>query len=258
MRFVASFILLVSASFLAENVVSLSIESCKSYDAAKLYADATEIVKEVDSLLPSYRTASGVLVTIVDEDDGEDSGGGTNTDGSYQTFIFNGTEIFPDGICDIPTNDGNSRCDTENGGSTITYLLGPADVIAFVACSPPEMRYFSYDTIISTRLTEEYPFYPGQPFGDTISHMSINTSEIGNAFDQPILVVLSADYKAAQTVADAYISTNKISASSVSIHGIDANTVRLWDRSNGQTWQETAPDILSMVARMAVPAATAK
>ena len=235
----------------------LSNQMCKTYDKS-LGLDAHSIVNAANELLPSYDIFSGLLINIVDEEDGEDAGGGTNTEGSYQTTLFNGTEIFPAGICDIPDNGGNPRCGTDSGG-TISFLLGPADVLAFYLCSPPPMRYYSYDTIIATRLTEQYPFYPGQPFGDTISNAKINISSSADdedddtAFDKPILIIQSADLAAAEAVANAYVATKKVDRAAISIRGIDSGTVRLWDRSGGKSWQDSRPDILSIVSRMTMP-----
>ena len=231
----------------------LSPELCRSH-STELYATASTMLDQAaaDILSMGYsKISNGVMVNVVDEDDGEDAGGGTNTNGSYQTIFFNGTDIFPPGICDIPGNTGDPRCDSESG-STLSFLLGPADVMVFIACTPPEMRYFSFDTIIDARLTEEYPFYPGQPFGDTISNMNINTTN-SDIFDQPVLVLHSADAAAATAVADLFVSAGIIDRESISIRYVDADIVRLWDRSNGQSWEDSKPDILSFVSRMTMP-----
>lgn len=248
------YLLILSLATLIWDTIGLSNGMCKTYDNQTLPLNASSVVKEANELLLSYKIFNGLMINIVDEDDGEEAGGGTNTKGSYQTLLFNGTEVFPPGMCDIPDSHGSPRCDTDSG-ATIAFLLGPADVVAFYVCSPPSMRYYSYDTIIDTRLTEDYPFYPGQPFGDTISNAKINTSdsEDHSPFDQPILIIQSADLTAAEDVANAYIATNKVDPAAISIRGIDSSTVRLWDRSAGQTWEESQPDVLSVVSRMAIP-----
>ena len=237
----------------------LTTELCQSYDESKLYQESLFISNKVDDILvPDVfaKVVTGVMVVIVDEDDGEEAGGGTNTAGSYQTFIFNGTEIFPDGICDIPGNEGGPRCDPDTG-STISFLLGPTDAISFVGCTPPPMKYFSYDVIIDARLTEEYPFYPGQPFGDDLSHMNINVSatesQSQSIFDQPFVVVHTADGESAQATLDAYVATGDIKESAVNTREISSSTVRFWDRANGATWYDSKPDILSLVSRLSVP-----
>lgn len=129
-----------------------------------------------------------------------------------------------------------------------------------MGCTPPPVRYFSYDTYIDVRTTEQYPFYVGQPFGDTVSHRTINATgteaDPGNVFDEPMLLIHTGDGAAARAVSEAYVSSGGISAEAVSVRQIDASTVRLWDRSGGKTWQESQPDILSMVGRMTLPEKT--
>ena len=96
--------------------------------------------------------------------------------------------MFPAGVCDDLNNLGGDGSVCGDSGHAISFMLGPADVIAMYSCSPPPMRYFAYDLIIDQRLTEEYPFKPGQNFGDTISSRTINTTaEDDDVFDQPAL-----------------------------------------------------------------------
>jgi hypothetical protein len=181
--------------------------------------------------------------------------------GSYTTFFFNSTEILPEGICDIPPNPlnggGGERCFGETSESTYSFLLGPADAIAVVGCTPPPVRFFSFDVDISVRTTEEYPYYVGQPFGDTVSYRIINTTGLPedplNVFDEPMLLIHSADGASANMVANAYVSNGGIADSAVSLRQIDTETVRLWDRSGGQSWRESKPDILCMIGRMTMP-----
>lgn len=162
--------------------------------------------------------------------------------------------MFPAGVCDDLNNlagDGSVCGDSDHA---ISFMLGPADVIAMYSCSPPPMRYFAYDLIIDQRLTEEYPFKPGQNFGDTISSRTINTTaEDDDVFDQPALILHSADANAAQRVADAYVEHGGVDPRTISVRYVSPGTVRLYDRSAGQTWREAAPDVLSMVARLSLP-----
>jgi hypothetical protein len=117
------------------------------------------------------------------------------------------------------------------------------------------MRYFSHDVFISVRTTNEYPFYPGQNFGDSISMMNINTTSSSDAdgvFEKPSLIIHAADGHAAETVRKAYIDAG-MSADAISIRGIPASTVRLWDRSVGDSWEISRPDLLGLITRLSVP-----
>ncbi len=143
----------------AKAFTPLTQSLCQQRDNSSLWSAAKSIADAADVLLvPSAfsRVVDGFLAVIVDEDDGENNGGSTNTDGSYATFFFKGSDIFPNGVCDIPQNSGKPRCGSSGEGMATTFMLGPADAIAFVGCSPPAgLRYFSYDVDIGTRLTEE-------------------------------------------------------------------------------------------------------
>ena len=183
--------------------------------------------------------------------------GSTNTFGSYATFVIpNGTDLFPSGMCDLQGPNPKPICNSSDG-STESFILGPADVIAFYACTPPPMKYFSYDVVITERITEEYPFYPGINFGDAISFRNINvTNKATNVFDQPTVIIHASDASAARKVGQAFIdnSEGSITAQDISVRGIaSGNPVRLWDRSNGQPWQVSQPDILAFIARASVP-----
>ena len=82
---------------------------------------------------------------MVDEEDGKEDGG-SNSFGSYFSFSFDGEEIFPDGLCEMPTNSigEEPRCDPLTN-ETLSFLMGKADALSIVSCTPPPMRYFSYD-----------------------------------------------------------------------------------------------------------------
>lgn len=234
----------------------LNSNQCKDDNSDVLFGLADQIANQADAyLVPSQfkSVVSGYLVLIEDETDGEEAGGGTNTFGSYFGFAFNSSDVFPPTMCSIPTNTGGKRCDPTSI-TALSYLLGPRDVIAFVSCTPPPMKYFSYDMIIDVRLTEAYPYYPGQNFGDPISNLNVNV-EGASAFDQPVVVIHAADTIAASQVSNAYVNfaNGSISFSSVSVRGIPSSTVRLWNRANGMQWEDSRPDILSLIMRLSVP-----
>ena len=178
----------------------LTSKACSEFrsDQAKLYSMAQETIMRVDEHLKRSKevesVAEGFVVTIVDEEDGIDAGGGTNTLGSYNTAIFNGTQLYPGDMCEaVPGLDGKPRC-----GYTESFLLGSSDVMVLYMCSPPPVRYFSHDLILAVRLTEEYPFYPGQNFGNAISHLSIQVDNNESVFDEPFVIVHAFDEDAAK------------------------------------------------------------
>ena len=223
-------------------------------DKNKLFSLAEETLTRVDEyFVNSKEVAShlgGYVVTVVDEDDGVDAGGGTNTMGSYNSVLFNGTSLFPGDMCEaVPALSGDTRC-----GYTDSFLIGASDAMVIYMCTPPPTRYFSHDVLISARLTEEYPFYPGQPFGNAISHMTIHVDNNESIYDEPFVLIHAADEDAVKRTTDAFLFAG-VPQSQINVRYISPSTVRFWDRSNGQSnnWKETAPDIISHVGRVSVP-----
>lgn len=240
--------------------LTLSPDQCSRHQSTNLRNTATSFVEEVDDLLvPSVfkKVVRGYFLTVVNEENGINDGGSTNTFGSYGSFVIpNGTDLFPVGMCELQGPNPKPICNSTDN-STVNFILGPADVIAFYACTPPPMKYFSYDMVITERITEEYPFYPGINFGDAISFRTINvTNKDTSVFDQPAVVIHSSDAAAARKVGQAFenLSGGNITARDITIRGIASNNpVRLWDRSGGQPWQVSQPDILAFIARVSVP-----
>lgn len=219
---------------------------------AQLY----QLGKKLDEdLVPSQfsRVVDGYYVFIVDEEEGENSGGGTNTFGAYGAFFFNGTEILPDGFCDFDAYDHSHKLCLPDD-STMSFSLGPADAIAFYGCTPPPMRYFSYDVDLNIRTSEEFIYYIGQPFGDAISNRNINISTSNNSdkFNQPHVLIHAANGATADTISKAYQKYG-IDRTAVSIRGLTDETIRLWDRSISRDWQQSRPDIMNMVSRITLP-----
>lgn len=234
---------------------ALTHEECISFDMktlSKSISKTTKKVKEVVGENDKYRVETGFMHMIVDEADGEESGGGTNTFGCYGTTLFNGPSIFPDGVCDIPTSEGDDRCGEDGTGATVSFMLGETDVLAMLMCTPPPVKYYSYDVDIATRLTETYPYYPGVNFGDPINYRNVNLENKDNVYNQPILVLHSYDNDAANEVADAYVDALGINRDSINIKGL-SDTVLYYDRTNNQTWYESQPDILSFIFRVTGP-----
>ena len=247
----------------------ITAEDCSNLDIAQLYFTANEVAKKADDYLsPYFRSIyEGQWRDAVDEKQGLRNGGFTYTFGSYGTTFFNSSEILPAGICDIPMYEDNSdssssRCSAKDG-LTDTFLLGAVDVIAFVLCTPPPVRYFGHDMILSARLTEDYPFYPGVYFGDAISFREISDAlllPISNdeshspkdVFNQPVVILQSMDTLAADKVRSAYIAAG-MDSRSIFIREVSSQVVRAWDRSHRKPWQASDPDILRIISRIAIP-----
>lgn len=243
--------------------------SCKTYNAPLLFGQATKAANAADkALLDSGRFArvvNGFAVVIVGPDTGETNAGGTNPLGAYMTYIADSTEIFADGqgkgsqqVCDaVPacTNSTqvqvcNPRCFNPNNNSTdtISMMLGPADAVVFTGCAPPPMKYYSFDQYIIARTTEAQPYYPGTNFGDSLSLDDIQGDDTEGYFDKSLTVIQSGDEAVLQAVTKAY---EDVGVAKVKQLGVDFDTVRAWDRSQG--FEASRPDMLDTVMRMAVP-----
>lgn len=223
-----------------------------------LKADA--ILSQMDELLKDDfpQQFKGRYALVLDESSGQENGGGTNTDGFYATSWFNGTEILPPGACDIPKNDGKTPRCTQEEPWTDSFMLGPRDVMVMVGCTPGQVRYFGYDIIIDVRMTPEF-FYPGINFGDDVNNVHLaRTLEVdptsADLFNRPIMYGHSADSTSGNAVLEAFaVATNYDAASTAHVRGLDTEVVRLWDRSEGTDWQDTKPDVMSLLGRVSVP-----
>lgn len=249
--------LLIASIFRSECILTTS--DCSTRNSNDLWTKASELGNLADeALVPLVfaRVEYGYLALVMDEDDGQNDGGTTNPFGSYASFFFNGTDILPPGACGIKANTAVPRCGLRGRGITKSFMLGPGDAISLVMCTPSPMRFFSYDSIINTRIAEDsYPFYPGQNFGDAISLRNVNVSNSKNGssskFDQPAVIIHAADSTAADRVASAYTQSAGVDPASISTRFIPSKVVRLWDRT--KDWQDTRPDFLTLIARYAIP-----
>ena len=137
------------------------------------------------------------------------------------------------------------------GNVTVTanVVLQPSDAVAFFGCTPPPVAYFGWGPILNMRTTEEYSFYPGTNFGNALSFRRLNTSATAAAgpFDEPALVVHTADGDAAAAVGAAFESAGGVAASAISTQALDANELVFSNRSDiaGST-----PDMISMLMRV--------
>jgi hypothetical protein len=240
---------------------------CETYNNAALYLDALKIKTEADKTLMQNtftRQAIGGFQVIVNESIGEQSGGGTNLYGVYGAAVFNSSDILPESVCtsvDSQTTNA-SVCGNQTAPWTLNFMLGPSDAIVYVGCTPPPVKYFGYDAYINYRTkssTGKY-FAPGVNFGDPISSPrmdKLREGESGNGnanavFNQPVVIIHTADQASADAVTKAYTAIG-MSESSIFVRIIPSSTVRLWDRSGGKLWEETKPDLLSMISRITAP-----
>ncbi len=231
---------------------------CSSFDQSTLFTAANTVITNAEKELMKSglfdRVYSGWAVTVVNSTTGEAMGGGTNPLGIYQTYFFDGTQVIGSDFCAaVPACSaaGGSgafschvRCNPAKNNTVSSFALGPADAIVFTGCTAPSVSYFGWDMYIEARITEQYPFYPGQNFGDAFNNQDI---EGGSMFNTPISVVQSAD----KAVIDAITKVYSAAGTPVYAHPIDGSNARLWDRSVG--WEVSKPDVLSTIIRASVP-----
>jgi len=233
---------------------------CDSFDQTQLYVGAMNVVTPAEKALMESgrfaRVSEGWAVTIVNSTTGEAMGGGTNPMGSYQVYFFNGYEVLGEDFCDaVPSCTESSgkqscrpRCASGANSSIFSFALGPADAVVYTGCTPPPVEYFGWDMTIAARTTEEYPFYPGQNFGDDFNNRDISADPTDvSIFNQPVSVIQAADLDVIADVKAAY----EAAGSPVYTHPIDGSTANLWDRAQG--WQVRKPDIFNTIVRLSVP-----
>lgn len=235
--------------------------NCEDYsDAGASWSAAAAVMEAADAVLvgeglPFVRAVNGILHL----NPMKQKGGGTNPFGAYWSVEFT-ADALPEGACDVkrpPQVDplNRSYCAWSNTGppplsfqkTTSSFFLGPADAVAIYGCTPPESRYYSFDSYIGGRLESDngYIFYPGTNFGDSLSNARINTTD-GNPFAAPALVVQSFDGKVGRTVSEAFVSAGGVDPAATSVHGLDGSTARPYDRSgeSGDDWTTILPDFL--------------
>ncbi len=219
---------------------------CKSYDEDKIYEvlktyENAANKKLMDDKKFDSMTQGWWKSLLVGPDVASTDGGGTNPFGFYGALLVN--------TSNNPQNDAcrfNCYADACPGGkcandSTISsFVLGPSDVIAMLMCTPPKVRYYSYDVTITGRRDETIPneFYPGQPFGDAINNLNIpiggNDNGEGNSdtiFDAPILLLVGPDEETMNEVSKSYVDIGAVTEDQIIKKYIDYKTVWFVDRS---------------------------
>ena len=278
-------------------LASLTIASdnyCKTYDQNVLWTGAESIMTQADTeILASgnYNKAiEGWLITLMNSSAGMDNGGATNPNGLYRTYVFPIEETLPPGACDIPsctngtgTMTCNPRCSKAPESTeahrrlkerkliegveddtllSMSYTMGPNDVIVSLACTPPPIKYWGNDAYISARLTEEYPYYPGINFGDSgLNNQRVNVmreeGDDDSIYDKPYVLVTSADKDSSDEVSAIY-SKLLNHPEMMNTREIDSSTVRMYYHDaieDGSSWKSNPPDLLFTVVRASLPVA---
>lgn len=126
-----------------------------------------------------------------------------------------------------------------------TWRLGPQDALAWLGCTPPQAKYFSWRSYLGVRT--QPPTELGASLGDSANQLVFNTSR-GNgaaAFNSTALLVTTADASTAAAVAGAFVGAGH-AASAVNLDALPSAVVRLG--------YAATDDILYMSLRLSLPA----
>jgi hypothetical protein len=85
-----------------------------------------------------------------------------------------------------------------SGNTTNYWNLGPDEAVVFVGRTPPECRYFSFDSAQQSGIFGDEILWTWTPLGDTLNNLVIKTEgtpngQPGNPFNQTTMVVATAD-----------------------------------------------------------------
>ena len=93
---------------------------------------------------------------------------------------------------------------------SVTYRLRPDEAVIFVGRTPPSCKYFSYQSFLVLKYDQEQNVFRKifANMGDTINKYYIKTSGApnatqGNPFDQPVVIIVTADNGTANRVLEA-------------------------------------------------------
>ena len=148
-------LILLAATCAANALTPLSPAQCLSAAVDDVWSVSSSVVDSADALL----LASGKFARSVQgfaflaQDNGNATGGGTNTDGFYISYGFD-TAALPEGMCSsVPSHMGGTLCHDDlsapfgNTSVTLNFVLGPADAVVFYGCTPPPVDYFGWDPV---------------------------------------------------------------------------------------------------------------
>lgn len=250
----------------------LTQQQCASYDSTGNFATATQTLDAVDAALlgagkfarvvrGELKIRGGPAVNV------SNNGGGTNPYGDY--FVVNfPAEVLPDDACELKVPPQNSPTPLNKMTicrrsldpffpkeiTTQSYLLGPADAIVLHLCTPPPSKHFSLDGYISSRFPEGADeFSPGTNYGDTVNQCTIGVPSGEPVFDEPSVIIQTADGGAAKTISTAFEGEG-VDPATITTHALDSSMLRLWDRSQGDgTWAGShKPDTLFSIFRVSI------
>lgn len=129
---------------------------------------------------------------------------GNNPSNPYLTFYLPKApgQVTNNTMTDAPINP-------EHKGLWADYRLRPDEVIVFIGSTPPECDYFSYTGYIAMRVNPdtEKPYRIFGSLGDSINGQRLAKEEqyADNVFNQPIIIILSADATSVKKVKDSLI-----------------------------------------------------
>lgn len=131
-------------------------------------------------------------------------------------------------------------------GLAFAYHLRPDEAIVQIGRTPPKAGYFSYQSYLTIR------FDPGEKqymplfnsVGDTINNMTIKTMNAESPFNQPVIIISTADERADKLVRKAAQSAG-YSRDIVNTETIPSSAVNMG--------LEDGTDLFGFVSRIAVP-----
>ena len=124
-----------------------------------------------------------------------------------------------------------------------TWRLGPRDVIAWLGCTPPASKYWSWRSYLTVRTNPLEELIAS--LGDSANHLVFNTTGGAKPFNATALLITTADGASASAVEVAFVAAGH-PASALNRDVLPASVVRL-----GYT---TAADIFDMSLRFSIPA----
>lgn len=197
-----------------------------------------------------YSPFFGVNAMVVDPQGGADTGGAMNPQGSYSAGFID-QSILPTGACDAYPSVCNTAFACGDATCGALAPLAQSDAFFWYGCTPPPVKYFGYDLTINRRAAADGTMTsPGINLGDALSHRRVNrvAGTADGVFNQPVLVVFTADQDAADAVFDAFAGVG-VPRAAMTLFPIDAatETARFYNRTTD--WRESRPDFFGTLLR---------
>ena len=221
-------------------------ELCKEYDHDKIYTILNNYEYQANDILKKNKKFNSVTngwwkSELVGSSHAALNGGGTNPFGFYGALLTNTSNNPQNDACRFSCFDDTcpgGKC--ANDSTISSFVLGPSDVVAMLMCTPPKVRYYSYDITITGRKDETInnEFYPGQPFGDAINNLNIPIEGNDNGqgtndaiFDAPILLLVGPDEDTMNEVYKTYLDIGVVNEHQIIKKYVDYKTAWFVDRS---------------------------